>query len=389
MFSLNSNVIDTQEPPIAEAISWLKPERFGPDMPLIDVCQAVPGYPPVEALREHLSQAALDGANAFYTDIEGIPALRQALATDVTSFYGGAVTADDVLITAGCNQAFMLSIMSLCEAGNSVLIPTPWYFNHKMTLDILDVKAIELPCLPANAMVPDVSQAEALLQDHTRAIVLVTPNNPTGAIYSPRVINDFLDLAKRKGLALIVDETYRDFLPADMEKPHDLFATPDWREGGFVHLYSFSKVFAMTGYRTGAIIAKPSFISQVAKVMDCMAICAPSLGQVAAGYGLANLTDWRAQKRQLMDDRIKAFRDAMGKTNSGYKIRSIGAYFAYVEHPYNDLDSMTVAKMLAEDKNFLCLPGSMFGNGQDKLLRFAFANVDAEQMPDIVARLSS
>jgi len=356
-------------------------------MPLLDVCQAVPGYPPDESLRQHLSRVALDGDNAFYTDIEGITKVRNALAGDVQSLYGGVVSGDDVLITAGCNQAFMLSIMSICDPGTSVILPSPWYFNHKMTLDMLNIDTIGLPCRVENGMVPDVKAAEGLIQDNTRAIVLVTPNNPTGAIYSPEVLEEFLNLAKRKGIALIIDETYRDFLPSGVEKPHGLFERPDWREAGLVHLYSFSKVYAMTGYRTGAMIAKPAFIAQVAKVMDCMAICAPSLGQHAALYGLENLQDWRMEKRQLMDDRIKAFSSAMAGTNSGYKIRSIGAYFAYVEHPYEDRDSMSVARMLAEERNLLCLPGSMFGEGQDQLLRFAFANMEAERMPEIAARL--
>ena len=145
----------------------------------------------------------------------------------------------------------------------------------------------------------------------------------------------------------------------------------------------------MTGYRCGAMIANPELIQQVAKVMDCMAICAPSLGQHAALYGLGNLLDWRQLKRQLMDDRIKAFSAAMVGSNSGYKIRSIGAYFAYLEHPYKDQNSMSIAKMLAEERNLLCLPGSMFGEGQEHLLRFAFANMDAERMPEIAARLGS
>ncbi len=396
MYPLNSNVVETQEPPIAEAVSWLRPDNFRPDMALIDVCQAVPGYPPEQGLLDSLSLAARDGDNAFYTDIEGIPPLRKALAQDVSSFYGATVNQDDVLITAGCNQAFMLSIMTLCKAGDSIIVPTPWYFNHKMTLDILNVDTIELPCKIENAMLPDVDEAEACIGDNTKAIVLVSPNNPTGAIYPPALIAKFLILAKRHNIALIIDETYRDFLPADTKRPHGLFEggfdggfeSADWRDAGFIHLYSFSKVFAMTGYRTGAIIADPRFIVQVAKVMDCMAICAPSLGQQAALYGLENLADWRIEKRHLMDHRITAFSNAMAATETGYKIRSIGAYFAYLEHPYKDKNSTSVAKMLAAERNLLCLPGSMFGKGQDQLLRFAFANVDAERIPEIVDRLT-
>ena len=158
MIKPNPFVLDVSEPPIAEAVSWLRPESFGDDTALLDVCQAVPGYPPHESLRQHISRVVMDGDNAFYTDIEGIPALRQSLAADVTGFYGGSVNPEDVLISAGCNQAFMLSIMALCEAGSSVILPSPWYFNHKMTLDMLNVSTVELPCRSETGMVPDLGE---------------------------------------------------------------------------------------------------------------------------------------------------------------------------------------------------------------------------------------
>ncbi len=96
--------------------------------------------------------------------------------------------------------------------GTSVILPAPWYFNHQMTLQMLGIGVTPLPCRPEDRFVPDVAAAEALIDATTRALVLVTPNNPTGAIYPEGVIAAFADLARRRGVALIVDETYRDFL---------------------------------------------------------------------------------------------------------------------------------------------------------------------------------
>ncbi|MEQ8664201.1 MAG: aminotransferase [Rhodospirillales bacterium] len=384
---INPLVSATEAPPIAEAAGWLKPERFGADTPLIDVCQAVPGYGPPESLSARVAGAAAEDATAFYTPIAGIAPLREALADDVNALYGGDVRPAEVLITSGCNQAFVLAMIALAGSGSSVLLPAPWYFNHAMTLGLLGIEAIALPCRPGNAMIPDPADAARLMRDDTRAIVLVTPNNPTGAIYPPGVMAAFLDLAAERGVALVTDETYRDFLPPETGRPHGLFAERDWRRDGLIHLYSFSKVYSLTGYRVGAIVAASRTIAEIEKVMDCVAICAPHISQRAALYGLEELADWRAANRTLMANRVEAFRDAMKRADNGFAIRSIGAYFAYVEHPYQDRSSLDVAKSLAAEKNLLCLPGTMFGPAQERMLRFAFANVDESVMPAIAERL--
>lgn len=391
-FSVNPLVVVTEAPPIAEAASWRRPDNFGADKPLIDVCQAVPGYAPDERLRAHVADAARGENSAFYTAVEGIPELRAALAADISAAYNGGsvrpgVEAADVLISSGCNQAFFLAMVALAPAGSSVILPTPWYFNHKMTLDMLGIEAIPLPCSAENGMLPDVDAAAALIRQNTRAIVLVTPNNPTGAVYPNVLLTEFLELTEDHGMALVLDETYRDFLSPDAGAPHSLFSDAGWRDAGLVHLYSFSKVFSLTGYRAGALVAAPSFIGEVAKVMDCMSICAPSLAQSAALYGLGNLHDWRRDKRLLMAERVAAFSKALDGHNAGYRVRSIGAYFAYVEHPFVDQDAKSVAMRLAAEQNLLCLPGSMFGPDQERMLRFAFANVDASVMPEIATRL--
>ena len=387
-YTTSSLVTGIEEPPVTEAESWQQPDRFGADKPLINVSEAVPGYGPATQLRDYLSSMVVEEDTAFYTDVQGIPALRDALAHDTAISYGGQIAASDVMITAGCNQAFYIAIMVLAVSGTSVLLPSPWYFNHRMVLDMMGIEVIPLPCLPENGMIPDPAQAESLIQDNTRAIVLVTPNNPTGAIYSSEAISEFLHIADKHGIALVTDETYRDFLSPDHGAPHSAFADPGWRDSNLIHLYSFSKVFSLTGYRVGAIVAASAFIEEAAKVMDCLAICAPNIGQHAALYGLQHLGEWRADKRSLMAERVAAFQHAMENSNSGYRIRSIGAYFAYMEHPYEDQESKQVAIRLAQEQNLSCMSGSMFGPGQERMLRFALANVETSITGDIAARLA-
>jgi hypothetical protein len=386
-YRLNTVLREIAEPPIAEAQGWIRGRIFPAEKTLIDVAQAVPGYPPPRALTDHLAGIIGRPEMARYTEIEGIPALRQALAAHMSGFYGARVASEEVAITAGCNQAFCLAMMALAGAGDEVILPLPYYFNHRMWLDMLDVATVPLPFRPDRGGVPDPREAAERITRRTRAIVLISPNNPTGAVYPSAVLAEFLALARARGIALVIDETYKDFL-TDAGAPHGLFADGAWQDT-LVQLYSFSKVYCLTGYRVGSIIASPGLIAEAAKAMDCVAICAARIGQEAALYGLEHLAGWREDNRILMRDRVTALRAAFRDNNIGYELVSAGAYFAYLRHPFRGETARNVARRLAEEENMLCLPGSMFGDGQEDYLRFAFANVAAETMPEIASRLAS
>ncbi|HEU4825563.1 MAG TPA: aminotransferase, partial [Dongiaceae bacterium] len=314
-YRLNTLLAGVAEPAIAEAQGWIAGRTFPKEKPLIDVCQAVPGYPPPAALTDHLARIVPEPATARYTDICGLPKLRASLAEDMTRFYGGPVAPEQVMITAGCNQAFCLAMMSLAQAGEEIVMPAPFYFNYEMWLQMLGIRLVPLSFRPDAGGEPDLAEAARAIGPRTKAIVLVSPNNPTGAVYKPETLRAFYDLAKDRGIALVLDETYRDFLPTD-GAPHNLFSDPSWSQT-LIHLYSFSKVFAMTGYRVGAIVAGGGFIDHAAKAMDCVAICAPRIGQLAAAYGLAHLDTWRAGITEMIGDRLLAVQSAFSRNDLG------------------------------------------------------------------------
>ena len=385
-YPLNTRVRGAIEPPIAEARSWLDGVIAPDGMALLDLSQAVPGYPPPPELVAHMAQRLSDPATHRYTDITGLPALRRALAHHMGRVYGADIPESRVAITAGCNQAYCLAIQALAGEGDEVVLPLPYYFNHQMWLDMLGIRAAHLPFRPERGGVPDPADAAAAIGPRTRAIVLVSPNNPTGAIYSPEVLAEFAALARRHEIALVIDETYKDFLPTD-GRPHGLFDDPAWADT-VVQLYSFSKAFCLTGHRVGAILGAERLIAEVAKEMDCVAICAPRVGQEAALHGLEALGRWVAGNTAMMRERAAAVRRAFEGANHGYELVSLGAYFAYLRHPFRDTGARDVARRLARELNMLVLPGDMFGPGQDDYLRVAFANVAAEMIPEMARRLA-
>jgi aspartate/methionine/tyrosine aminotransferase len=370
--------------PIAETRGWVLGRKFPADKPLIDLAQAVPGHPPATELREHLAGVLRDPAKHGYTAILGIPELRAEYAAHLSAFYGAPIATGEVGITSGCNQAFCLAMMALAKAGDEVILPRPHYFNHDMWLRMLGIAPVPLDFRPGSGAVPHADDAAALVTERTRAIVLVTPNNPTGAVYPPETIAAFYRLAQQRGIALVLDETYKDFLPAGT-RPHELFGDPGWKRT-LVHLYSFSKVYALTGYRCGAIACAAPLMAEIEKAMDCVSICPPRLGQEGALYGLRHLAGWARGNTEALAKRAGMFRDGLARSNR-WRLVSLGAYFAYVEHPYDGRPSAQVSKWLADEHNLLTIPGSMFGGGQDRFIRFAFANVGDTTVPPIFDRL--
>ena len=384
MSLINPFLADTGTPPIPAVQGWAQ-QYDGAHGALIDLCQAVPSYPPPDALLQHLAEAAGDASAARYGPIAGDLALRGAYAAHLSRVYGGRVDVDAVAITAGCNQAYFVAVMAVARHGDVVLVPTPWYFNHSMSLQMLGIEARPVPCHAETGFVPDLREIEARIDGRVRALVLVSPNNPTGAVYSTEAIARLYDLCRRHGIWLVIDETYRDFLPRGQERPHGLLAGSAWPDR-LVQLYSFSKAFAIPGHRLGALAGPPALVLQALKVMDCVQICAARAGQKALSRALGTQTGWQAANRSMMNDRADSVR-SMFDALEGWQLDSCGAYFAYARHPFADRSAWQVAERLATTYGVACLPGPAFA-GSDVHLRIAFANVDEAGVHDLGRRLA-
>ncbi len=383
---LNPAMAATEMPPVMEARRWLQGAVFPPDRPLINISQAAPVDVPTLGLRQALADAALNNPDAhLYGPVLGLPALRAEIASQWSAAYGGAVRATEVAITQGCNQAFCAVMATLAGAGDEVILPTPWYFNHKMWLDMQGVTTVPLPT--GEGLIPDAGCAAALITPRTKAIVLVSPNNPGGVEYPAETVAAFRDLARAQGIALIVDETYRDF-DSRTGRPHDLFADPNWPDT-FIHLYSFSKAYRLTGHRVGAVVASEARLAQIEKFLDTVAICPSQLGQIGALWGMRNLSQWLAGERAEILTRRAAMITGFHALPD-WKLLGCGAYFAYVEHPYH-MASDVLCKRLVTEAGVLMLPGTMFmpeGQGRSQI-RIAFANVDTTGIAEVFRRLST
>ncbi len=380
----------TFPPPVMEARRWLDGVTHPANRPLLNVSQAAPVDPPPGPMLQAMAEIVLNDPEAhLYGPVLGLPELRAEVAAQFSAAYQGDIAPDQVAITSGCNQAFAATIAAICGEGDAVILPTPYYFNHAMWLDQMGAETIPLPAGPG--LIPSADDAAALITNRTRAIALVTPNNPGGVEYPAATLTAFRDLCRARGIKLIVDETYRDF-DSRTGAPHLLFQDAAWADT-LIQLYSFSKAYRLTGHRVGAVTASVTLLAEIEKFLDTVAICPNQLGQRAALWGMQNLDDWLAGERLEILDRRAAISDHFPTLAAkGWELMGVGAYFAYVRHPF-DLASDQLAQRLVQDASVLCLPGTMFRPAADPSgqaeLRIAFANIDRAGIADLFDRLAA
>jgi aspartate/methionine/tyrosine aminotransferase len=358
--------------------------RWSGPAELLDLGQAAPAYPPAPSVVDHVAAVARDPDGAAYIGEAGLPRLREAFAADLCDAYVGGVRPDDVVVTAGCNQAFCVVMSALAQPGDEVVLPLPWYFNHEMWLRMQGITPVLLE--PGPDLVPSAAVAEELIGPRTRAIVLVTPGNPSGVAVPPDEIRAMAALAARRGTALVLDETYRSFRGTG-DPPHRLFLDDDWRDS-VVSLHSFSKDLAVPGYRVGAVVASSAVNREVMKVLDCVAIGAPRIGQEAAWAGLVTAAEWRAERAREVADRRAAFTTAMAPRPGGFEVVTCGAYFAWVRHPF-PVPTADVVRMLATEQGVLTIPGTAFLPDDRGMLRLSVTTLDDGRLADLVGRLTA
>lgn len=380
---LTNRTLDQIHSPIGAAFGLLALQSG--TRPLLNLSQAAPSFPTAPVIADHIATVAASDDGGRYCPQQGLPELRDLFAAELSRDYQGTVGAEQILITAGCNQAFCLVSSAIAEPGDEVLLPVPFYFNHDMWLKLDGVVSTYVEA--AEGVVPTVEEVRATITDQTKAIVLVTPGNPTGAIVPGTEIEAWADLAAEHDVLLILDETYRSNRQTT-EPAHGLFARPGW-DDHVVSLHSFSKDLAIPGYRVGAVVGRPDLIAEAMKLLDCVAICAPRIGQEAVIAGLRHATDWRAEQAARIAEAQTHFEAVMADEPGGFKLEASGAYFGWVRHPFDGDIAESVVRRLVVDHDILVIPGSAFTPQDESHLRFSFANLSKAELDDLATRLKS
>jgi aspartate/methionine/tyrosine aminotransferase len=378
-----SRVLDIELPPF-DPLNVRAAELRAQGHHVISLGQALPFFPPPpSALRA--AEAALQARDVhLYSTDPGRPTLRALLAERLAE-YGIACAFDDLVITAGANHAFATALTTLVNPGDEVVLPAPYFTNHQMQVQASGAVAIEAPLADQRTYCLTWDDIAPFLTPRTRAVVLCNPSNPTGApVAATQGARIVRELAER-GVIVISDETYMQFV---YDGDHwSAASAPDWRRNVVV-IGTFSKSFAMMGWRVGFMLADRAVCEQATKIQDAMIICAPTISQLVAEGALRD--DWPyarqfhrefVRRRQLMADRIAAM-PGLSWSPTG------GGFFAFtrIEECTN---STALATRLLEEAHVVTIPGAAFGRSGEGCLRLSFGSVSSDDLVEGLNRLET
>lgn len=340
----------------------------------ISLGQGVVSYgPPPEAIHSVRDFGASLGEHR-YGPVEGLPDLVGAIERKLASENGIAVRpASRVVVTAGGNLAFMNAILAIGDEGDEIILPTPYYFNHEMAIAMAGLRTIPVSTRPNHQL--DVDALAAAITPRTRAIVTVSPNNPTGAVYPEADLRRVNALCRDRGIFHINDEAYEYFTYGDARH-----FSPGSIAGAAPHtisLYSLSKAYGMASWRVGYMVIPESLWDAVNKIQDTLLICAPSVSQqaavaalsVGASYAQSNLAGLDATRR-----RMHAALNAPGMPCSAPL--SEGAFYFFVS-VRSSLSSMALTERLIREHRVAVIPGSAFGDPGPCPIRVSYGALDA------------
>ncbi|WP_308161081.1 pyridoxal phosphate-dependent aminotransferase [Cellulomonas sp. GbtcB1] len=329
------------------------------------------GEPDVPTPAHVVAAAGRDAAagHTAYTSSTGTPELRAALAEKVRRVNGLDVTASDVVVTHGAMHGLAMAINALAGPGDQVLLPDPEFPNWRMAAVAAGVDVATYPAHAANGFVPTLEDIAAAITPATRVIVVCSPNNPTGAMYPPELLAGVVELARERDLWVFSDECYE---AITFDRPHASPAAFD-TDGRVLTFFSFSKTYAMTGWRLGYVVSRdPGVIDLLGQVAEATVACPSSVSQRAA---LAALTGPQDDVTAAVDS-YRERRDAAVALLDARAIPSVrpqGAFYLMVDVSAAMRDSEAFALRLLADRHVSVSPGSAFGPGGEGMVRVSLA----------------
>ena len=352
---------------------------------VISLGQALPFYPP-PASAVRAAQGALERADVHgYSTDPGRPSLRRALAERLREHVRIDCGPDDLLITAGANHAFTTALTTLVSAGDEVVLPAPYFTNHQMAIQAAGAIAIEAPVADRESYNVTWDDIAPALTERTRAVVLCNPSNPTGAPVNAAAGTRIVSELARRDILVISDETYMHFVYGD--EHWSAASVSDWRRN-VILVGTFSKSFAMMGWRIGYMLADAPVCTQATKVQDAMIICAPTISQIAAEAAVRD--DWDYPRRFHADllERRRRLSDALTRCAAMSWVPTQGGFFAFVRID-GCTDSNALALRLLEETHVVTIPGTSFGQSGEGCLRLSFGSVDSDALAEAVDRLTA
>lgn len=352
----------------------------------ISLGQGIVGYGPPPPVMEAVRSFGSDAGDHTYGPVEGLPALVEAITRKLSAENGIAVEPGSrVVATAGGNLAFMNTVLAVTDPGDEVILPVPFYFNHDMAIVMAGAVTVAVPGGTETQL--DVDAIARAITPRTRAVVTVSPNNPTGAVYPEEALRAVNRLCADRGIFHIHDEAYEYFLYDDA-----VHFSPGSIEGAGAHtisLFSLSKAYGMASWRLGYMVIPDALWDAVNKIQDTMLICPPAVSQCAALAALGVGRAWALRHQPGLARVRRRLLDALAAADVPCEtMASSGALYVF-SRVRTSLDAMTVTERLIREHRVAVVPGSAFGSADGCYLRISFGALDEEMVAEGISRLAS
>ncbi len=350
---------------------------------VVSLGQGVPFFGPPEAAVDAAAAALRKPRGYRYSSDAGHPELRQAVAVKLRR--ENDIEVDwrrNVIATAGANQAFVNALLATTDVGDSVVIVTPHYFNHVMAVQMAGCRPVSVAA--DEGYVPDVEDIAAALRNDTRAVVTISPNNPTGAVYPPEVLRAVNELCADHGVYHISDEPYEYFVYRGAR--HVSPASFDAALEHTISLFSFSKSYGMPGYRIGAMAVPADRYREVIKIQDTIAICPSGPAQAAAAAALQVGSGYPRRFLSTLEDVRQVFIDGTAGLDEVSLPVTDGAFYFLLQLD-TDRAAWDIALRLIEDFGVVTIPGEAF-DASGPCLRVAYGNITEGEAREGMARLA-
>jgi aspartate/methionine/tyrosine aminotransferase len=335
----------------------------------ISLGQGVVSYgPPPEALAALLAFPA-EPANHKYGPVEGIAPLREALARKLTQENDTVVGPERrVVVTAGGNMAFLAAILAIADPGDEVVLLRPFYFNHEMAVRIAGAEPV---CVDTDeSFQPRIDAIRAALGERTRAVVTISPNNPTGAVYPEDTLSEINALCRARRIYHIHDEAYEYFTYAGA-RHFSPASIPD-SQGHTIALYSFSKAYGFASWRVGYMVLPEHLGEAVRKIQDTNLICPPVVSQHAALGALEAGAGYCRERLTALGEARAHWLDALSRVPHLVDVAEARGAFYLMLRVRTALDSMTLGERLVREHRVAVVPGAAFGVVKPTLVRASY-----------------
>ena len=321
---------------------------------------------------KHIVEAAkkaLDENKHHYTPPNGLPELRNAISKNFKEKYSLDYNIDEIVVTAGVQESIALAMLSLLERDDEVLITSPRFTTYDLTVRMCNAIPVPIPTYEKNnfALMPDI--IEQKITNKTKLIVLVSPNNPTGAVTPPENIKKIADIAIKHNLIVIADEIYADLIYENHE--HLSIGTLENMKERTLTLNGFSKTYAMTGWRIGYIAGPEDIAVKMSEIRHSLSINSCTFSQYGALAALEGPQEEIIKMKEEYNLRRKFCMRALDEIGFTYGDPG-GAFYIYTNVSKSGLSASNFCKKLLENTGVLLFPGTLFGDEEDKYIRLSY-----------------